>query len=127
MGPLKKTVTKPVLDSSTDPEARTNEIKVWNAIKYLNPQEGDKIWVYETIDGEIQKVEKGELVFKKDGSPKMIENKILKTIDKYNNDINVEKSIKRIYDTLCIFETVIDLTQFIDYTKKVNKGLLSKL
>lgn len=123
---VKKTVTKPVLLAETDTEARTNEKKVFSAIKHLSPQEGDKVYVYYTNYGEIQKTKKGVPQFKKDGSPKMVVNEILKTIDMYNNDTVPEKLIKRIYDTLSIFETVIDLSQFIDYTKKVSIKLLDK-
>lgn len=103
---VKKTVTKPVLESENDPEARTNELKVLRAIKHLNPQEGDKVYVYDAIDGMIQATEKGELKFLKDGSPKMIPNRILKTIDQYSNDYIPAKLIKRVFDTICIFDTI---------------------
>lgn len=103
---VKKTVTKPVLESETDPEARTNELKVLRAIKHLNPQEGDKVYVYDAIDGMVQAVEKGELKFLKDGSPKMIPNRILKTIDQYSNDTIPSKLVKRVFDTISIFDTI---------------------
>lgn len=124
---VKKTVTKPILECVNNPEARTNELKVFEAIRHLNPQEGDKVYVYNTIYGMKQEIKKGELVFKKDGSPKMVENCILKTIDMYDNDIDKEKLLDRIFSTIDIFKSVIDISKFIDYTKKVNKGLLTKL
>ncbi len=104
---VKKTVTKPVLESETDPEARTNELKVLRAIKHLNPQEGDKVYVYDALDGMIQEVKKGELQFCKDGSPKMIPNRILKTVDQYDNDYIPSKLMKRVLDTIDIFDTIL--------------------
>ena len=124
----KKTVTKPVLESATDPEARANESKVWDAIKHLNPQEGDKVYVYYTQDGMKQDVKKGELQFnKKTGEPKMVPNIILKSIDQYNNDFLPSKLVERVYATLEIFKSVIDLDQFVDYTSKKNVHLLEGL
>ena len=103
---VKKTVTKPVLESENDPEARTNELKVLRAIKHLNPQEGDKVYVYDAVDGMIQATEKGELKFLKDGSPKMIPNRILKTIDQYSDDYIPAKLVKRVFDNISIFDTI---------------------
>lgn len=124
---VKKTVTKPVLDSATNPESRTNEKKVWAAIEHLNPQEGDKVYVYDAIDGEKQDVRKGELVYLKNGDPKMVPNKILKTVCQYDNDTISEKLVKRVFDTIKIFQTVVDIDQFPNYALKRNVGELDEL
>ena len=121
---VKKTVTKAVIESENDTEARTNELKVIRAIKHLNPQEGDKVYVYDAIDSMIQKVEKGELVFDKDGNPKMIPNKILKTIDQYSNDTIPAKLVKRVFDTISIFDTLFTPMVEINVPKKDLKKFL---
>ena len=117
---VKKTVTKAVMESATNPEARANEYKVYDAIKHLSPQEGDKIFVYDSIDGMKQEYKKGQPVFLKDGSPKMVENCILKTIDQYNNDTIPKKLVKRVYDTLSIFDTLLDMDHFTNYSLSRN-------
>lgn len=123
---VKKTITKAIVDCATDPNARTNERKVWDAVKHTNPQEGDKVFLYDSIDGEVQAVVKGEPVFyKKTGLPKMVPNTILKLHTDFNNDTIPEKMLKRVFATLSIFKTVIDINQFIDYSK--NPKLLDEL
>lgn len=104
---------------------RKNETDVWDAIKNEeDKQQGNKIYLYPTILGTIT-IPGG--ISEKTGKPlkdKVKEISGLK-LDKYwNNDHDVEKLIKRCWDTLKIFKTVLDMNQYIDYTKSKNKHLL---
>lgn len=85
----KKTITDKVLN----PE-RTNEQNVLDAIEGEELQEGDKIYVYFTEDGS------------------------LKLQDKWENDHDVEKLVSKLYKTLEIFKTVLDMEQFTKYHLK---------
>jgi DNA polymerase elongation subunit (family B) len=123
---VKKTISKAILNCEND-ESRKNEQKVYNAIQHLNYQEGDKIYVYDAQDGMIQEYKKGIPVFLKDGSPKMIPNYILKTIDMYNSDYIPEKLMKRVYDTLKIFKTVINFDNFINFNLVKNQHLINDI
>lgn len=125
----KLTVTKAVLDPS-----RANEQKPLDAINETiskgiieRVSEGDKVWLYTTVNGEIQKKAKGELVFYKDGRPNMIPNVILRDVRLYNNDAYQKYYVNRVYNTLEILEKVLDLTHFTDYTIKKNAELLKNL
>lgn len=105
----KKTITKAILECRDNDDVRPNESKVWDAVKHLNPQEGDKVYVYYSQDGMKQEVKKGELQFnKKTGEPKMVPNIILKSLDNYKNDHLIEKLHERIDATFDIFKTIID-------------------
>jgi hypothetical protein len=126
----KVTVTKSVLNAK-----RANEQKPLDAIHEAISRglmekisEGDKVWLYTTVSGEIQAMAKGEpIVMKKTGEPKMIPNIILRDNRLYNNDAHVEHYIDRVYSTLIILKNVLDLTQFTDYTVKRNRLLLDNL
>lgn len=107
---VKKTYTEKVREGE-----RKNEIDVQNAInealeaKVINRiQEGDKVYVYNAISGMRQKKAKGELLFYKDGRPKMEENTILKFPELFANDFNVEHYLDRIQDTAKILAGVIN-------------------
>lgn len=129
----KKTVTASVLVAS-DPDARAHERKVWLAMQEVIDkniqqawQEGDKLWVYEAIDGEVQEVKKGEPVFYKDGTPKMIMNRVLRDRRLWNKDQNGLHYVKRVLDTAYILENVINIAELPDYTLKSNRNLLLEL
>lgn len=120
----KKTITKAVLNCESDPNARKNESVVWDAIKYTSFQEGDKVYVYPAILGydEESKIDKkGVIKVKKTA----IEG--LKLANEWTNDHNTDKLVARVYSTLEILSTVIDMTRFIDYTLVKNKALLEAL
>jgi len=111
---VKKTITKKLLESD-----RKTESKVRDALEGEILQEGDKVWVYAAIDGEIQDVVKGEPQFyKKTGLPKMIENKILKTPDKWVQDDNKFHYAQRVYTALELFSDIIDMNQYVEIKKK---------
>lgn len=95
----KKTITEKVLN----PE-RTNEQKVLNALNGEESyQEGDKIKVYFTVD------------------------KQLKLEEHWNNDHNADILLEKLYKTLKVFETVIDLSLYPNYKLKRNKKLLEEI
>lgn len=119
---VKKTITKPVLTND-----RTNERKIREAVEDQVVAEGDKVWLYTAIDGEIQEVKKGELVFYANGKPKMIPNRILKTPNQWLDDQDVKHYIERVNDVLAIFGNLINLEDFPRYHLKRNKVLLEEL
>lgn len=125
----KKTVTKSVLHPN-----RLTELKVLNAIKESidrgvveGIQEGDKVWVYNTIKGEIQDKKKGELVFYKDGRPKMVPNYILRDARLWEHDEDKMHYVERVYSTVEILSSIVDMNEFIEYGKKTNVELLKGL
>ena len=118
----KKSITKAVLNPT-----RTNEQKVLNAVRHKSPKEGDKFWLYSAIDGEKQDVKKGERVFLKDGTPKMVDNCILKLNEDWSGDEDKWHYVKRVYMTLEILKNVLDISQFTKYHLKSNRKLLEEL
>lgn len=93
----KKTVTDKVLN----PE-RTNEQKVLDAIEGSEYVEGDKIRTY----------------FDKD--------KKLKLEEHWNNDHDVDSLLLKVYNTIEVFETVLNMEQFLNYKLKRNKAKLEE-
>lgn len=119
---VKKSVSKKLLNGT-----RANETKVLDAIGDLSTvKEGDKIWIYNSIDGVRQQSAKGELLFYKDGRPKMELNNILKVTKNWAKDEDKLHYVERVYKTLQIFTSVLDLSQFIDYTRKDNFKILEE-
>lgn len=125
----KKSITKSVLSPD-----RLTEQKVLNAINEAvergisqGYQEGDKCWLYDAIEGMKQAEAKGELVFFKDGRPKMIENCILRDSRLWSGDHNIEHYINRVYSTVEILANVVDMNRFIDYGLKSNAKALNLL
>lgn len=128
----KKTLTESILkckdwteEQILSKELRKNECDVWDAIKDEEaPQQGDKYYVYPLILG--KKIIPGG-VSEKTGKPlkdKVKEINGLRLTKHWKNDHDSEKLIERVYDTLKIFSSIIDMNQFIDYSKQVNKPLL---
>lgn len=134
----KESVTETLFESD-----RLTETKKADAIADMGAKVGDKVFLYNAIDGDIQLSVKGELQWsklkKKDYedqglikedikedcthttksycyncnphlcSPKMVPNKILKHIDNFNNDYDVDHYIKRCYDNIEIVSKVVDM------------------
>lgn len=120
----KKTITKSILNCATDPEARLNERKVYDAINGRQVQEGDKMFVYPAITGyEIERKEYKNGKIKE----KIIPIEVLKNTLDYNNDQDVDKLISRVYKTLEIIDEVVDMSKMIDYSKPKNKSLLETI
>ena len=91
----KKTITKAVLN----PE-RTTEQKILDAIEGVKVQEGDKIRVYFDLD----------------------EN--LKLEERYENDHHIGRLLGKLYNTLEIFSTLIDMDCYPNYKLKRNEDIL---
>lgn len=126
---FKKTVTQSVLH----PE-RLTERKVLDALneackegKMGGFQEGDKVWIYNALDGEKQSQAKGELVFYKDGRPKMEKNNVLKHPALWKKDQDIEHYLKRVYTCTEILGNIIPEEMFPDYSKKSKRAELEKL
>jgi DNA polymerase elongation subunit (family B) len=124
----KKTITKAVLKPN-----RLTEQKILDAMNECikkgiveNFQEGDKLWLYNSIDGMIQASAKGKLTFYKNGEPKLVPNHILKDVRLWNHDEDKLHYLGRIYATVQILENVIQIDQFVDYTLKTNREQLKK-
>jgi hypothetical protein len=118
---IKRWSTKKTYTEKVEESERLNETKVKDAIKEaINKkvlsgiQQGDKVYLYQTVDGMKQKTVKGVPQFyKKTGEPIMVENKILKVIDLYNHDADSTHYMKRVEDTLYILETVLPVEEII--------------
>lgn len=119
---VKKTITKPVLTNE-----RTNEKKIRDAVEGQDVSEGDKVYVYSAIDGEVQKVVKGESLVYANGSPVMVPNTILRTPEKWSGNEDKFHYVERVHDCLSIFEFLIDLTQYPKYHLKKNRKDLTNL
>lgn len=120
----KKTVTKPVLDCAKNPEARKNERDIWDAIAKKEVQEGDKIYLFPCIISSVK-----EETLLKNGKVRVKETKVtgLRCAEDYNNDVNIEKLIERVYATVSILDNILDENPFIDYSLIKNKSLLEYL
>jgi DNA polymerase I len=96
----KKTITKSVLEPK-----RTNEQRVKDAIQKAGKpvQEGDKIFVF----------------FDKDDS--------LSLVESFNGLYSKKKLLGKLYNTVKVFETVLDLKKFPNYTLKKYANELTKV
>ena len=107
-------------------EIRPNETNIWDAIKMEElVQAGDRFFLYPTILGSTS-------TFRTFKNGKTKETKIYKygfrQAKAWNKeDHDVEQLLKRVYDTLSIFETVLDIDEYLDYSKVKNKDELKKL
>lgn len=119
---VKKTVTKKVLTGE-----RPNETKVMDALKGQTLQEGDKVWVYNAINGVTQAYAKGEPVYYSDGTPKMIPNEILKVPAVWSKDENKLHYVERVYKTTEILSNLLDMTHFTKYHLVKNREKLNIL
>lgn len=131
----KKSVTESVMACEGYTEAdilnkkiRKNEAVVWDAVKHIEGlQQGDKIYLYPVILG--NKIIPGEVSAKtgKKLKDKVIELTGLRLKNEWKNDEDKLKLVERVYATISIFESVLDMEQIIDYTLKKNQHLLSEL
>lgn len=116
---VKKTISKAVLENE-----RTNEAKVRDAFNGKTFTEGEKIFIFNDIDGETPAMAKGEIVTTKKGEPKMIPNRILRLKEDFTGSYDKEHYIGRIYDTSCIFDSVIPSSTFPNFSLKRNLKML---
>lgn len=94
----KKTITKAVLTNT-----RTNEKRIRDALKGRPVQEGDKIYTFFKSKEEIS------------------------LLQDFDGTYDANILLGKLYDTLCIFEPVLDIKQIPNLTLKKNKGLLNGL
>jgi DNA polymerase elongation subunit (family B) len=118
---VKKSVTKKLLNGT-----RKNETKVLEALDE-DAREGDKVWVYNAVDGQIQVISKGEPQFYKDGRPKMEVNQVLRNSNNFDGNYDVDHYLGRVYATVKILQNIIDITKFVDYSKPKNLKLRESL
>lgn len=131
----KKTVTKAVVackdherltrEQKKEQGIRSNETVVWDAIKNEESiQEGDRYYLYPAIFSTetIAKTLKSGKV-----KEKIIHHTGLKQDKVWENDHDSNKLLQRIFDTMNIFSSVIDIKRFTDYTLIKNRPLLEAL
>lgn len=107
----KESVTETLFDSD-----RLTETKKVDAIGDMDIKVGDKVYLYNAIDGMIQDSDKdGPKIYKRTGLPKMIPNRILKHIDNFNGDYEIDHYLKRCYDSISILSNVIDMNRIKKY------------
>lgn len=94
----KKTLTSKVYESE-----RANETKVLDAIQGMEYSPGDKVWVF----------------FKQDDTLSVVEN--------FDGDYNVIKLLEKLYKVMQRFETIMDMTPYLNYKLKKNKKNLEDL
>lgn len=124
----KRTITKAILACQNNPKARTNERVVYDAIKQLELQEGDKIYLYPAIFGESEEVQTKTLKSgKTKETRKLIQHTGLKVYDQFNNDHDKMRLVGRVVSTIEILKHILDMSQFIDYTLVKNRILLEQL
>lgn len=100
----RKTVTEAVVAG-----ARTAEAKVLAALEGTDWQQGDKVHLYYALPAPGQK--KGPLKQRKD----------------WCHDHDTCVLLRKLFDTVCIFETVVDVAPFPNYALKRNKAALHQL
>lgn len=120
MKDIKRWCAKKSISSKVLNPQRANEQKILDAVKHLSPREGDKYFLYTAVDGEKQKVAKGEPVFLKSGKPSMVKNSILKVAEDWTGDEDKEHYYKRVYMTMEILKNVIDMSQLTKFHNKSN-------
>jgi DNA polymerase elongation subunit (family B) len=118
---VKKSITEKLYSSE-----RANETKVLDAIGDKPVRIGDKVFLFNKIEGMKQKVEKGEKVFLKSGEPKMVENKILKMVEDFDEDYDKWHYVERVWKTINILKNVIDMEKITKYHLKSNRKLLEE-
>lgn len=108
---------------------RANETNIWDAIKNEEIiQQGDKFLLYAGVLSYEDVVTVKEL---KKG-PKTTTKRVYtyglqqgKQWDAANPNHDKEQFLKRVYDTLCIFETILDIESFTNYSLVKNYKLLT--
>lgn len=122
----KKTVTEAMIDKTTVAGEKAFDAcqEAINKGIIDSIQEQDKIWVYQYIKGQKQKIAKGEPVFLKDGTPKMVDDTALRFGKLFDGDYDKWHYVKRVWDTLEILENVIDIKSFDKYHLKSKRKLL---
>ena len=109
----KKSISKAVLEGQG-----LAQQKIRDAVAHMTLQEGDKVYIYPVIDGIIDVKSKGKIVTNSKGVVKTKPNQVYRTIDKWDGQVDTQHLLHRIYDTICILKNVLDMSLFLDYSKK---------
>lgn len=119
----KKSITENLLLADS-----TAKLKLLEAIKDLDYSVGDKVFIFNDIDGKKQAIVKGEpVILKSTGEPKMIDNCIYRLEKDFNGSYDLKHYLKRVYDTAKILESVIDMSKITNYSLSKNyKKLIDK-
>jgi hypothetical protein len=116
-------VTKSVLNAE-----RKQEKDIYEAIAGRNMKEGEKVWLYRYEKGYEQIIKDGKpQIYKRTGEPKKELVTGLKMMEDFDGHYYKIGMVKRVYNTLMIFEKLIDHNKCIDYSKKSNKKYLEGL
>lgn len=100
---MKRWAARKTISAKILAQERTMEQKVYAAVKHLPLQEGDRHYLY----------------FKSDQSLALAED--------FNGDYCKETMLKKLFLTIKIFETVLDINEFPNYSLKRNKKLVEEL
>lgn len=121
---VKKNISKKVLNAS-----RTNEQKVLDALNGEDFQEGDKVYMFSDIDGEIPMLDSNgnPMYNKRTGELRTEPNRILRQISDYCGTYDKSHYIKRVYKTVEILKTVVDMSLFLNYDLVKNREALALL
>lgn len=137
----KATITKPILNCKgyveqdiLDKKLRRNETEIYDAITHIHVQEGDRVQLYPAILSEetiqtpiLRKNRKTDEMEHKGFKEKTVIKYGLKLVTNYNNDADTLHLVKRVYDTLNIFKTILDMSQYVNYTLAKNTEALEQL
>lgn len=99
---INRWTSKKSLTSTTYSSLRANETKIIDAIQGTEYKEGDRVFLY----------------FRNDGT--------LKLAEKFENDHDIGKLLKKLYTTAQIFANIIPKETFINFSLKKNQELLNE-
>lgn len=103
----KVSITEKLIEGDTTDKQRKLE-----ALKDFDYQIGDKVHLFKIVDGERPKLKKGEKqYYKKTGELMTEPNDIWCMVENFDNKYMVSHYVKRIYKTLEILQTVIDISR----------------
>lgn len=101
---INRFATRKTLTSKTFDSERANETKIVDAIEGTEYVEGNRIWVYFTLEG------------------------TLKLTERYNGDHDPKVLLKKLYMTSKLFDTVLPTKElYLNYALKKNQKLLESL
>jgi hypothetical protein len=95
--------SKKTLTSTTYESERANETKIINAIEGTEYKEGDRIYVYFDLEGN------------------------LKLVENFNNDHDIPRLLKKLHSTSKVFDAIIPKGTFLNYSLKKNQELLNEI
>lgn len=119
---IKKSITEKLLEGND-----TIKKKVLKALEGTEFQIGDKVFLFQDVDGERQKVVKGELEYYTDGRPKMKANDIYRKVTNFSGTYDKWHYIKRVYSTVETLVNLIDLKSIPKYHNKTQRTKLEEL